>query len=123
VFKQVLIPGFPEGAQRIGEALSILEKGGRVTYFVGGDNYFSHPLDDKPTDRHFKCTSGSISGPGATVNCNFVLIAPQQAPESRRQHCLAAAVGRFGGRQHELPHDERWIVMLSTYHARRWSNC
>jgi len=52
VFKQVLIPGFPEGAQRIGEALSILEKGGRVTYFVGGDNYFSHPLDDKPSRRY-----------------------------------------------------------------------
>jgi hypothetical protein len=46
VFKQSLIPGFPVGAQRIGESLSILERDGRVTYFVGGDNYFSHPQGD-----------------------------------------------------------------------------
>ena len=52
MFKQMLIPGFPQGAQRIGEALSIVEKDGRVTYFVGGDNYFSHPLDDKPARRY-----------------------------------------------------------------------
>lgn len=52
MFKQLLIPGFPQGAQRIGEALSILEKDGRVTYFVGGDNYFSHPLDDKSGRRY-----------------------------------------------------------------------
>jgi len=52
VFKQSLIPGFPVGAQRVGEALSILEKDARVTYFVGGDNYFSHPLDDMPGRRY-----------------------------------------------------------------------
>ena len=44
--KQSFIPGFPVGAQRIGESLSILEKDGWVTYFVGGDNYFSHPQED-----------------------------------------------------------------------------
>ena len=52
MFKQLLIPGFPQGAQRIGQALSILEKDGRVTYFVGGHNYFSHPLDDKSGRRY-----------------------------------------------------------------------
>jgi hypothetical protein len=41
MFKQMLIPGFPDGAQKVGKALSILERDGRVTYFVGGDNYFS----------------------------------------------------------------------------------
>ena len=46
MFKQSLIPGFPVGAQRIGESLSILEHNGQVVYFVGGDNYFSHPQDD-----------------------------------------------------------------------------
>ena len=46
MFKQSLIPGFPEGAQRIGPSLSILERDGQVIYFVGGDNYFSHPLGD-----------------------------------------------------------------------------
>ena len=46
MFKQSLIPGFPVGAQRIGEALSILQKDDWVTYFVGADNYFSHPKED-----------------------------------------------------------------------------
>ena len=39
---QLFLPGFPEGATRVGETLSILKKGGRITYFVGNDNYFSH---------------------------------------------------------------------------------
>jgi hypothetical protein len=51
VFKQSLIPGFPIGAQRIGESLSILERDGQVIYFVGGDNYFSHPQDDVKSRR------------------------------------------------------------------------
>lgn len=46
MFRQSLIPGFPEGAQRIGNSLSILERDGQVIYFVGGDNYFSHPQGD-----------------------------------------------------------------------------
>lgn len=40
--KQLLIPGFPDGAQRIGEAVSIVEKDGWVTYFVGGDDYWPY---------------------------------------------------------------------------------
>jgi hypothetical protein len=51
MFKQVLIPGFPDGAQKVGKALSILERDGRVTYFVGGDNYFSHPISDEASRR------------------------------------------------------------------------
>ena len=51
MFKQLLIPGFPIGAQRIGESLSILERDGQVIYFVGGDNYFSHPQDDVKSRR------------------------------------------------------------------------
>jgi hypothetical protein len=44
--KQSLLPGFPEGAHKIGIALRILEKDDWVTYFVGGDNYYSHRKDD-----------------------------------------------------------------------------
>lgn len=51
MFKQSLIPGFPVGAQRVGESLSILERDGQVIYFVGGDNYFSHPQDDVKSRR------------------------------------------------------------------------
>lgn len=44
--KQLLIPGFPDGAQRIGDAVSIVEKDGWVSYFVGGDDYFKHTKED-----------------------------------------------------------------------------
>jgi len=44
--QQLLLPGFPDGASRIGDVLSVLKKEGRVFYFVGGDNYFSHLLGD-----------------------------------------------------------------------------
>jgi hypothetical protein len=43
---QLLLQGFPDGAIRIGPTLSVLRKDGRVTYFVGGDNYFSHAETD-----------------------------------------------------------------------------
>jgi len=48
---QLLLQGFPDGASRIGDALSILEKDGHVTYFVGGDNYFSHREGDDASRR------------------------------------------------------------------------
>jgi hypothetical protein len=56
MYRQSLIPGFPDGAQRIGEALSILKQDGRVTYFVGGDNYIDHKEGDKAGERFaFAC--------------------------------------------------------------------
>lgn len=48
---QLLLQGFPEGASRICPVVSILKKDGRVTYFVGPDNYFSHPDDDQASFR------------------------------------------------------------------------
>lgn len=51
MFKQSFLPGFPDGAQKIGSHLSVLQKDGRVTYFVGGDNYFSHPEGDMQSRR------------------------------------------------------------------------
>ncbi len=48
---QLLLQGFPEGAIRIGPSLSILEKGGTRTYFVGSDNYFQHPGGDIDSER------------------------------------------------------------------------
>jgi hypothetical protein len=56
MYKQSPLPGFPDGAQRIGVWLSILEKDGLVTYFLGGDNYFSHPTGDRKSER-FALTS------------------------------------------------------------------
>ena len=56
VLRQSWLPGFPDGAQKVGEGLAILEKDGQVTYFVGGDNYFSHAVGDQAS-RRFALTS------------------------------------------------------------------
>ncbi len=48
---QLLLKGFPEGAIRIGSSLSVLDKEGTRTYFVGPDNYFSHPTGDAGAQR------------------------------------------------------------------------
>ena len=49
--RQSFLPGFPDGAVKIGKNLSILKKDGTVTYFVGGDNYFSHIEGDRSGER------------------------------------------------------------------------
>ncbi|MDD2329083.1 MAG: hypothetical protein PHZ13_12470 [bacterium] len=49
--RQLFLPGFPEGAVKIGKSLHILTKDGTVTYFVGGDNYFSHAETDEKSKR------------------------------------------------------------------------
>ena len=54
--KQLMIPGFPDGAQRIGEAVSIVEKDGWVSYFVGGDDYFRHTKEDVRSRRFILTT-------------------------------------------------------------------
>lgn len=48
---QLFLPGFPEGSTKIGSALSMLKKGGRITYFVDSDNYFSHKEGDAGAHR------------------------------------------------------------------------
>ena len=49
--RQPFLPGFPDGAVKVGENLSILKKDGTVTYFVGSDNYFSHIEGDRNGER------------------------------------------------------------------------
>jgi transposase-like protein len=48
---QLLLQGFPDGAIRIGATLSVLKKEGTVTYFVGPDNFYSHPESDRGAQR------------------------------------------------------------------------
>jgi transposase-like protein len=48
---QLLLQGFPEGAIRIGASLSVLDKKSTRTYFLGSDNYFSHPIGDTGSQR------------------------------------------------------------------------
>lgn len=42
----LFLPGMPDGAVRINSAVSRLSKEGQTTWFVGCDNYFSHPDTD-----------------------------------------------------------------------------
>lgn len=49
--RQWFLPGFPEGADKVGKSLSILSRDGQVTYFLGSDNYFSHPVGDEKSKR------------------------------------------------------------------------
>ena len=48
------LPGFPDGAIKIGAA-SILKKEGTVTYFTYMDNMFSHAEGDKASFRYAIC--------------------------------------------------------------------
>jgi hypothetical protein len=43
---QILLQGCPDGATRIGSTLSVLRKEGRVAYFVGPYNFYSHSDSD-----------------------------------------------------------------------------
>lgn len=54
--RQLLLPGFPDGASRIGSMLSVLQKEGVVTYFICGDNYYSHPVGDQASFRFILAT-------------------------------------------------------------------
>jgi hypothetical protein len=51
MLNQSFLPGFPDGAVKVGTELSILTKDGQVIYFVGGDNYWSHPEGDEQSRR------------------------------------------------------------------------
>jgi transposase-like protein len=58
---QLLLPGFPDGAIRIGSTLSVLKKEGQVTYFVGPDNYYSHAETD-PAGQRFAIATLIVNG-------------------------------------------------------------
>lgn len=51
MFKQSFLPGFPDGSQKIGSSVSMLTKDDHTFYFVGGDNYISHQVDDEKCRR------------------------------------------------------------------------
>ncbi len=66
--RQLLLPGFPDGASRIGEQLSVLNKDGQVTYFVGGDNYFSHAEGDAAS---FRFALATLMANGHVCPCDL----------------------------------------------------
>ncbi len=90
---QLLLPGFPDGSSRIGDALSILKKDGVVTYFVGGDNYFSH-LSCETSSHRFILASLMNSG---HVRVRDLEKAPLCIPRSTLMHWLKQLRERGGG--------------------------
>lgn len=54
--RQLFLPGFLDGVQKIGNGVGILERDGQVTYLVGADNYFPHPSGEA-AGRRFALTS------------------------------------------------------------------
>ena len=69
---QLLLPDFPDGATRIACGLHILKKDGRVTYFLGSDNFFHHGVEDT-SSQHF--ILASLMDNGHVRACEL-----QQAP-------------------------------------------
>lgn len=45
---QLLLPGFPDGTIKITETVSFLKKEKNITWFLGSDNYLTHPTNDHP---------------------------------------------------------------------------
>lgn len=53
---QLLLQGFPDGAIKIGSVVSLLRKDSKLTYFVGSDNFYSHPVSDIASHRFMIAT-------------------------------------------------------------------
>lgn len=58
---QLRIPGFPEGSIAINSVVSVLTKDGRVTYFIGSDNYFSH-MESESSGQRFAIAALMANG-------------------------------------------------------------
>ena len=70
--RQLLLQGSPDGAIRIGSTLSVLKKEGRITYFVGPENYFSHAETDAAGQRFAIATliaNGYVRASEVEVSC------------------------------------------------------
>jgi len=76
--KQRFIAGFPDGALRIGESVSIVEKDGWVTYFLGGDNYFTHTKADVRGRRFILTSLMENNHLKAADLCGLPLLIPQR---------------------------------------------
>jgi hypothetical protein len=53
---QLLLQGFPDGAIKIGPVVSLLKKESKLTYFVGSDNFYSHPVSEIASHRFIIAT-------------------------------------------------------------------
>ncbi len=49
---QLMLPGFPDGSTRLNPTVSVLNKDGWVTYFVGLDTYYLHRSEDARAAHH-----------------------------------------------------------------------
>jgi len=101
---QLLLQGFPDGAIRIGASVSVLKKAGRVTYFVGPDNYFSHAEGDAAGSRFAIATlianrhvrASEVEGAGLGIARRTLMHWTRQLDEKGPGSFYAPRVGRGG---------------------------
>ena len=76
---RLLFQEFLDGTIRIGSSLSVLDKDGVRTYFVGPDNYFSHSAGDAEAERFALATLMA----NAHVHCCEISRSPLGIPRRR----------------------------------------
>ncbi len=77
MYKQCRFEGFHEGAQRINEALDIVESEDHVYYFLWGDNFFDHRKDEMALRRYILAT---------LMDCGHVRASELQKPPLNISH-------------------------------------
>ncbi len=92
--RQLFLPGFPDGVQKIGKGVGILEKDGQVTYLVGADNYFSHPRGEA-AGRRFALTSLMENGYVKACELERGLGIPHRTRMNWLGQCRASGPGSF----------------------------
>ena len=104
---QPFLPGFPDGAEKIGQAVSILKKDGYVTYFVWSDNYFSHPEGDLQSER-FALTTLIINKHMRAVELER---SPLNIPHRTLMHWIAQYRKSGSGSFYKKPSEQKPRVM------------
>ena len=91
---QMFLPGMPDGAIRINSTVSLLSKEGRVTWFVGDDNYFSHLADDSAS-HHLALATLMANGHAKPCQITATLGTPRSSLMRWRRQLDARGSGSF----------------------------
>lgn len=91
---QMFLPGMPDGAIRINSTVSLLSKEGRVTWFVGDDNYFSHLADDSAS-HHLALATLMANGHAKPCQITATLGTPRSSLMRWRRQLDERGAGSF----------------------------
>ena len=74
---QLIFPGFLDGAKRVNNVVSVIEKEGCVSYLIGQDVFFSHEQEDRKS-RSFAIASLVVNAHARPCEVKDVLgVAPR----------------------------------------------